>query len=421
MFLRLYFGTRVEEHDAIVYSLRDNGFLAYVPVFDFKGPVYLQNRAGTVILDPQILSLKGKGSTASKENNESVNRYDLRGRELPGYECVLTGDEESNAQALLVISNHQSVDTGVNADTNTGTAAALRIVPLQRVRVAMTSAPCIGQSRGSVLRLVLVSVRSEERLAVKNDLKKQEDLMNRFTDIVIESEEKNRLNVEPLRFTPIVKSRKEKCQSLYCSLRNVLTDRHNLINRVNKHRHAALKIITCSNADAPSSSSLLRQAVSSRRYEVLPGRIAFGIHEEMKAIFIRSKNKMSETEKSNERRRADLTDRIEGDDLFLQTLSKVNKKNHSNSYSGTGKDEETELLLKSLKNGKAAAMAKMSLWGEEWPEEVDLPTSWEAGEGGGADTEVGAKASAGGFSKEVYLATARQSKLKVAKKNSKYS
>jgi hypothetical protein len=53
-------------------------------------------------------------------------------------------------------------------------------------------------------------------------------------------------------------------------------------------------------------------------------------------------------------------------------------------------------------------------------EEEELPTNWEAGEGGGADTELGKKAATGGFSKELYLATARQSKLKVAKKNSKY-
>ena len=329
MFLRLYFRTRVEEHDAIVYSLRDNGFLAYVPLFDFKGPVYLQNRTGTVVLDSQILSPKGKVSSVSEENNDDVNRYDLRGQELPGYKCSLEGDEDNNAQELLVIPNGQPVGNGNSTGTHADTAPALRIVALQRVRVAMTSAPCVGQSRGSLLRLVLVSVKSEESLADKNDLKKQEDLMSRFTDIVIESEEKNKISVEQSRPAPAVKSRKERNQSLYCSLRNSLSDRHSLINGVITHTQAKAKASTSVTADAPSSSSLLRQAVSSRRYEVLPGRIAFGIHEEMKAIFIRSKNKMFETEKTKDRRKADLTDRIEGDDLFLQTLSKVNKKNQS--------------------------------------------------------------------------------------------
>jgi hypothetical protein len=32
---------------------------------------------------------------------------------------------------------------------------------------------------------------------------------------------------------------------------------------------------------------------------------------------------------------------------------------------------------------------------EDWAEEEELPTSWEAGEGGGADTELGVKASTG--------------------------
>ena len=42
VFLRLYFRTREETHDAVVYALRANGCLVYVPAFDYKGAVFLQ-------------------------------------------------------------------------------------------------------------------------------------------------------------------------------------------------------------------------------------------------------------------------------------------------------------------------------------------------------------------------------------------
>ena len=42
VFLRLYFRTREEVHDAVVYALRANGCLVYVPAFDYKGAVFLQ-------------------------------------------------------------------------------------------------------------------------------------------------------------------------------------------------------------------------------------------------------------------------------------------------------------------------------------------------------------------------------------------
>lgn len=42
---------------AIVTSLRNNGFWAYVPRFDFRGPVYLTDISGTLQIDPTLLSL----------------------------------------------------------------------------------------------------------------------------------------------------------------------------------------------------------------------------------------------------------------------------------------------------------------------------------------------------------------------------
>ena len=393
MFLRLFFRTRVEVHDAIVYSLRNNGFLAYVPVFDYKGPVYFQNRMGVVFMDPALLS---PGPHAQEEGtNSDPTVFDRRGKELPNYECVLSGDrsDSNEAQELLVSPKKQGNEQGGGP--------VLRILPLQRVKVAMTSAPSSGSSGASVIRLVLVSTSASGQAADANKSKK--DTAHRFTDEVIQAEEKNKLSVvsNNLVGQAMPKSRKEiREESLYSALKAALQGQRS----------------GCS-APRPSHAQSHRQTVCANRYEILPGRVAFGPQEGVRSIFILSRNKAIEIEKAKERRQEGNADRSGGNELLIPSLQ---RKKNSASYSGTSKEVETELLLESLKDGKTAAMMKMQQWGEEWAEEEELPTSWEAGEGGGADTETGKKAASGGFSKELYLATARQSKLKVAKKNSKY-
>ena len=47
--------------DAVIFSLRDNGFLVYIPVYAIKGPVYLENREKEVLITaPQIISRPGR-------------------------------------------------------------------------------------------------------------------------------------------------------------------------------------------------------------------------------------------------------------------------------------------------------------------------------------------------------------------------
>lgn len=395
MFLRLFFRTRVEVHDAIVYSLRDNGFLAYVPVFDYKGPVYFQNRMGVVFMDPALL--QSRPLFMIDGTNSDPTEFDKRGKELPGYECVLRGErsDSNEAQELLVSPKKQGNEEGEGP--------VLRILPLQRVRVAMTSAPSSGSSGASTMRLILVST-SGSGAAVDAKKSSKNDATHRLTDEVIQAEEKNKLSVVSKRLDGLLtpKSRKEKREeSLYSALKAALQGQRSGFS-----------------ASRASHNHSHRQAVCANRYEIMPGRVAFGPQEGVRSIFIISRNKAIEIEKAKERRQEDNTDRSGGNEMLINSMQK--KKKNFTSFSGTSKEVEEELLLESLKDGKTAAMMKMQQWGEEWAEEEELPTSWEAGEGGGADTELGKKAATGGFTKELYLATARQSKLKVAKKNSKY-
>jgi hypothetical protein len=386
MFLRVYFLTRVEEHDAIVYSLRDNGFLAYIPVFDYKGPVYLQNKEGNVCMDPFILS--GERARVSDEIGAGENpahKYDAREKVLPEYECTLRGQIEEGKTQELVISLKGKAD-----------APAVRLTVLQRVRVAITSIPPKGQKSMSALRMVLVSVSSSSERMSAVDKKKADDLKYRLTDMVIQGEKNNDLKATPTQLAPgpTYKTRKEQReQSLHCAFKDTPT-------------------IQQKEAKGESQKKVLKQSIASKRYELMPGRVAYGTVEEIRPIFKLNRSKELENEKAREKSSAN--------GVFSQSSSNSNKKVTASAHSMVSINAKDDFLVESLKDGKAAAMMKMQLLGEEWPEEEELPTTWEAGLGGGADTEMGVKALTGGFSKEANLASARQQKLKVAKKNSKY-
>ncbi|CAM9652144.1 unnamed protein product [Ectocarpus fasciculatus] len=67
MFLRLFFKDHSQVVQGLVLSLRSNGFIAYVPAFDAKGPVYISDRDGHVQVDPALLGLPARaGNPPSK-------------------------------------------------------------------------------------------------------------------------------------------------------------------------------------------------------------------------------------------------------------------------------------------------------------------------------------------------------------------
>ena len=59
-FLNLYYKSRIETKTGVIYGLRQNGFLIYIPDLDLKCPVFLANRRGQVCLDPAVLNMKDK-------------------------------------------------------------------------------------------------------------------------------------------------------------------------------------------------------------------------------------------------------------------------------------------------------------------------------------------------------------------------
>jgi hypothetical protein len=95
LFLSLYFKEKREVTQAVVTSLRSNGFFAYVPRFDFRAPVYLSDRNGDLQIDPTLLQLdasSGLPPTAGFAMS-SVNR------KFPTGKCsleIINGKESLN-------------------------------------------------------------------------------------------------------------------------------------------------------------------------------------------------------------------------------------------------------------------------------------------------------------------------------------
>lgn len=58
LFLHLYLQKKVEVCNAIIYSVRSNGFLVFIPSLNIKGPVYLLNVHGEPCVDPIAIGLQ---------------------------------------------------------------------------------------------------------------------------------------------------------------------------------------------------------------------------------------------------------------------------------------------------------------------------------------------------------------------------
>jgi len=148
LFLGLYFRGRFEVYEGVIYALRNNGFLVYVPAFDHKGPVYLQTKEQVVCMDPTVLglpecygtslenALSGSHSESDEAANPNLNEKEIENykisasvskkyRLLPDFECKL-----SSASSPL-----DTKDVRINAaaapDTSTSTSSTpfLTILP----------------------------------------------------------------------------------------------------------------------------------------------------------------------------------------------------------------------------------------------------------------------------------------------------
>ncbi|TMW66404.1 hypothetical protein Poli38472_004169 [Pythium oligandrum] len=58
LYLALYFSTHTVRTPAIITTLKQNGFLVYVPTYDLRAPVYIRDREGFVQMDPLLCGVR---------------------------------------------------------------------------------------------------------------------------------------------------------------------------------------------------------------------------------------------------------------------------------------------------------------------------------------------------------------------------
>lgn len=113
MFLCKYFEHRSEDHIGVVYSLKENGFLVYVPAYDYKGSVYLTNTDGALTVSSSLVKLP-------------------RSTDMESYRLVLVKSTEGRPMELVCCPKNESPETVSGPHV-------FKLIPMQRVRVRLTA------------------------------------------------------------------------------------------------------------------------------------------------------------------------------------------------------------------------------------------------------------------------------------------
>jgi exoribonuclease R len=407
LFLTLYFRERVQVFDAVVYSIRLNALIVYVPELDYKGALYLQDHLGVVTLNPGLV---GEAPEFGIEANPSFqgrsNRTDMKQgvRGLPGYKCSILEEtyDTTSSHEYLVISK-----------PDTRLTSQLRFSVLQSIRVEVSAPFQSNQLRLRGIQLCLVSVdvsatneTGSERSARPNILPAQrlhaqlEKAVDGGHKVGSSVNTKSNCGKTLSSFT-LQSFSKTRGGGIRCLSLSMAASRHCVMSTLG----------TFSNANGYNDRERERVAklmckldkeVRTKRHNIAnTGRIAFGIHDEVDALYL--------MEHARTRR----------------GICVSSSAGRSPTAGALGTDGVADAAaVAQLGRGIAGAKARMEAWGEVWAEEEELPGMGSAGgEDGTSYIARGEGRGVGGdqaYRKEVQLASSRMDKLKIAKRRSKY-
>jgi hypothetical protein len=383
LFLRHYFMSREEKHVAVIYALKENGFLAYVPALDFKGSVFLLTDDNTTVCcRPELLALPGQGTKlrgAATGGGEAVTTLQHAGkieslRRFPSHSCQILEAVEGTETELVICPKSQDpkvvTGAGQGAEGRAG-AGCLRLRAMQRVVVSVYSS--LSQSDGIPELCLQLWSTDLSSLNPKTDATLHQDA----SSSTLESKEVEAEDVSSLSSAVPPPAAP---QSLY----ELLSE---FVSKSSREGKGGAQ----SKGKKKAMTKRAQKVSSSRRVAFQgTGRVAYGDSEE-RELFA---------------------------PLFHERASPFSA---SSSQQGQGQGSHEGNLLR----GKALAMHQMKLWGEEWAEEEDLPSAAYSGGEDPADLPSSSSDFSGlpeGFNvrKEVGIASQRVQKLKVAKRNSKY-
>ena len=388
LFLRYYFLKHEEKHIALIYNLKENGFIAYVPAIDMIVPVYLTlNDNITVCCTPQLLKYQeDSGQPITSSQVQYAGRSNLRS--FPNHKCQLIQPEnpnDPNSNPELIVCPKDVNINKIKENKNKNGKGYYRLQLMKRVVVSVYSVIKFSNDQQSVLdglpELCLQLWEVDENEIKKYENRKINVEQNTIMNQSIDEQSSTTLSTS----TPLIeKNQPTKELSLYEILQNFLGSRKQ--NNTNNNNNKSNKIT--SNKIKKKSEQLIKSTQNRRVHISNTGRVAFGEREEIEKFSY----------------------------LFQFKLNQIDSTNKNNSSNIGDIDTNNNSELNYLARGKQYAMQQMEQWGEEWAEEEDLPSSYESNQDG-EDTNSNISKQ---YKKEVGIANQRINKLKIAKKNSKY-
>lgn len=395
LFLTLYFKNKMQLFDAVIYGVKENGILVYVPCFDFKGSIMFCTKKGVVRLHKNLLKHLDKIEFSQCQELRGFIKSSFADDiiECPELMCELK--RSRNHDSLRAVDREEDTKTSVLRIIRRRTAicaeqSILDLVPLQKIQVLMTTKSYSGG--GSDIELILHSI-THLKSSVKDDSStfvKERSTINEIgasiaADCLSPTVSEFKITeIKPQRASP----------SLY------------------EHIHVSI--------DHIASLIGVSSSFNKERYKK--------VLSDSKTVEYRIKG----------------TGRICFDGDYKDESNFASEMFLSNGNDSSRKQAKSEASNAGFLTGKAAALDKMKLWGEEWAEEEDLPGTitredeisdegdLDMGQSGPIAYQIGggrrisepdrsSNHAANNFGRTVALASQRQHKLKVAKRNSKYN
>ena len=392
LFLSLYFSKRSEIHNAIVYSLKSNGILAYIPDCDLKGAVYINDLNGNIVLYPGLLHDPTKLHDVVPVGAE--NPSEVKEKVYPNHKCFLWYEENcvsdmnvekettsesvqrGNPSALIIsdqASDHSIHD--LNYYQNNDSCVILK--PLQTIAVQI-SGKDVSLGYTNSLRMTLVGLLDNDRWRGVKPFGSHFSSESTFVDTVVNDsavKTENESSIRVMKEKSVGINRNElnvaENESIYKIMHWYIPQYLHWNRKYNTELNAR---ITNNNFRRKNSS---RSPYMQRVQLPQSGRISYGINDKEW-----EEGGLSEIFKS----------------ILPSKISKFDKTT-----------QRDRLAAASLAAGYQSAKARMDKLGEEWAEEEDLPGNQV--DKTRTSQSIAAIADAGGFRKEIAQAEGRQKAL----------
>jgi hypothetical protein len=373
IFLCLYFQHNIERHDAVVYSVFANGiylyililyfifnlcfnfviflliwigFLVYIPAYDYKGPVYLQNKDGLVTLDPSIVQLSRKSDKLSSSGDIidlDSNIYTSNIKGLVKYKCLLQGIDSSdnygiNGGLKLFVC---PIDFIPGSQTKSNNNNVIELNSMSKVRVEIK---CIKKDDFHLPELQVTLISVAHKISNKS--------FNNNSNIINNVFNKSTNNIE---------------NTMNKLISNVLNE--NSLSKVGKSTISNNK-----NKGVKDKNTIYKLCQKYSKKKIINTTIISDIVENNANNNIRKTKKIDNIKHCIGGRISYGCDISSTSTAGSVSTNNYNNNNYNNKNNNYNNNNNKDFREKTMNTGHNAAYQKFLDWNEEWFEEEQLPS-----------------------------------------------